>query len=111
MKQKIIKTNYKVAVVANQIEKRIRKVVGTYTSSNYQVKAEKVCTGTRYIYILPEHSYSSITHFVARDIFEVVRPYQDEYSTGSICCGIEKIMHQGEEFPAVFIMVTKSNPN
>lgn len=107
-KQKEIKTNYKVAVVANQLEKRIRESVATYASSRYQVFMEKnKYSGGRHIYVTPENVYGSLTHFVITDVFSVVDSVAKDYKCGAICYGVETYKKGDERYPAIFVSILK----
>lgn len=86
--KKEIKTNYKVAVLANKIEKMLNEKLKHYISSKYHVWQHKLYDGDRYVYVTCEDGVGNITSLAMETIIKNVNPIADEHLLGSVCQGV-----------------------
>ena len=93
--KKEIKTNYKVAVIANQLEKELNANINYFYSSKYLAWQRKLFDGDRYVYVTCE-SDGSITSIVLRIIMDVAKKFEDQYEDGRIISGVKMIEREKE---------------
>ena len=105
--EKVIKTNYKVAVLANQLEKRIKNdIVDLYQSSSYRVFQEKHHDGTRRVYVTA--SDDIITGNALQHILNIAVPVKNEYRIPSVCISLTTIERDGKTRPVVCVQISKT---
>jgi uncharacterized protein YfaA (DUF2138 family) len=108
-KKKVIKTNYKVALLANQIEKQLQKKIDIFIPSSYKVNQLKLYNGDRYVFVKSKDRI--ITCVVLRELMKVVEPIADAHCTGAVCSGVTLI--EGEDdgkktwFTAFYVLINK----
>lgn len=109
-KRKEIKTDYKVAVIANQLVKDLNKSLRHFKSSNYQAWQRKTYSNDRYVYVTCESS-PSITETALNIIMTNVKVLEEQYELGRVISGVDLIEREKDgvkgQALAYFVLISK----
>lgn len=110
LKRKEIKTDYKVAVIANQLVKDLNKSLGHFKSSNYHAWQRTTYSKDRYVYVTCENS-PSITEIALDVIMANVKVLEEQYELGRVISGVDIIEREKDGVKgnalAYFVLISK----